>query len=183
MNSELIKKSKVISYVLRHRPESIGITLDNNGWTDVKCLLEALAESGVSITSSELDRIVAENDKQRFAFNQDKTEIRANQGHSVKVDLKLTAHLPPVTLYHGTSITSLPQIKREGLKPMNRNYVHLSKDPQTALQVGSRHGKAVVLEINAERMNSAGYKFYLSENKVWLIDNVPAKFITFPPQN
>jgi putative RNA 2'-phosphotransferase len=169
--------------VLRHRPDSIGIQLDSNGWTDVDCLLDALKESGVTITRKELTQIVNENDKQRFAFSKDFTEIRASQGHSVPVDLKLKAQLPPVTLYHGTSIDSIDKIRKEGLKPMTRNHVHLSKDPQTALQVGTRHGKAVVLEVNAEKMNSAGYKFYLSENKVWLTDVVPTKFITFPKQS
>lgn len=180
MEQSLIKKSKVLSYVLRHRPDSIGISLDSNGWINTTELLNALNESGASITFTELLRIVNENDKQRFAFNNDRTQIRASQGHSVKVDLKLHATLPPVTLYHGTSVASLEAIKKKGLLPMNRQHVHLSKDPQTALQVGSRHGKAVILEINAEKMNSAGYKFYISENKVWLADEIPAKYIIFP---
>lgn len=183
MNKEyLIKGSKKLSYVLRHRPDHIGIQLDSKGWADVGALLVGFNLVGLPLTFNQLNEIVATNDKQRFAFNKDKTKIRANQGHSADLNIKvdLNRKTPPITLYHGTSIHSIDSIKKGGLQPMNRTHVHLSNDVLTAAKVGARKGKYVILEIKTELMHSAGYNFYLSDNNVWLTDAVPSRYIVFP---
>ena len=172
------KESRLLSLVLRHKPEEIGITLDKNGWADVKDLLKGMAARGNKITMAELEDMVANNDKQRFAFNETKTKIRANQGHSIEVDLELIETQPPDILYHGTASSSLDAIFKTGISKMNRQYVHLSADMKTAIKVGSRHGKPVVLEIKAALMSADGYKFWRSSNGVWLTDQVPAKYIS-----
>jgi len=174
---EIVTVSKFLSLILRHRPEKIGITLDQNGWADTDALISGMNQAGRRVTLQDLKEIVDTNDKQRFKFNDDFSKIRANQGHSISVDLELKETTPPVTLYHGTASCFIKAIEKEGLKPKGRQHVHLSIDIETAVNVGSRHGKAVVLTINSHRMYEDGYKFYLSENNVWLTSAVPAVYI------
>jgi len=171
------KASKMLSLVLRHKPEAISITLNKNGWALVSDLVLGMGKHGHSITMLELEEIVASDNKQRFSFNADRTKIRANQGHSIEVDLELEEQQPPDLLYHGTAYDFLDRIVREGLKRMNRQFVHLSLNKETALKVGRRHGKAVVLEVNAKQMCVDGFKFYISENGVLLINAVPFKYL------
>lgn len=175
MNTE--KLSKFISLILRHKPEEIGITLDDFGWAKVEDLINGINNSGRKIDMEILEEIVRTDNKQRYSFNEDKTKIRANQGHSVPVNIKFRELEPPNTLYHGTATKAIEGIKQQGIKSMSRLYVHLSKDFETAKQVGERHGKCVVLIINAERMYKDGIKFYLSENGVWLTEYVDPKYI------
>ena len=172
--------SKFLSLVLRHRPESIGIDLDAQGWTPIEALIAKAHRQGTEISESELRQVVAESDKQRFAVSEDGMRIRANQGHSVPVDLALNLQTPPAVLYHGTVARFLESIRRQGLIQGQRHHVHLSPDRDTAVKVGSRRGKAVVLEIDSQQMHKGGSVFYLSQNGVWLTDCVPAGYITFP---
>jgi len=174
---EIVTVSKFMSLVLRHRPEKIGITLDQNGWADTDALISGMNQAGRRVTLQDLKEIVDTNDKQRFKFNDNYSKIRANQGHSISVDLELKEISPPETLYHGTASCFVKAIKEEGLKPKGRQHVHLSVDVETAVNVGSRHGKAVVLTIYSHRMYEDGYKFYLSENNVWLTSAVPTEYI------
>lgn len=169
--------SKLLSLVLRHQPEVLGIQLDQNGWVEVDFLLEKLKGKSPDMNFERLERIVYTNDKQRFGFNEDLTKIRANQGHSIEVDVELKPELPPELLYHGTVDKFLDGIRAEGLKKGTRLYVHLSKDLETATKVGSRRGKPVILTIHARQMAEAGHVFYLSENGVWLCEAVPSNFI------
>ncbi|HEY0036191.1 MAG TPA: RNA 2'-phosphotransferase [Longimicrobium sp.] len=180
MDRSLVRASKFLSLVLRHRPEEVGIALDEAGWVEVDVLLDACAQAGVTLDRPTLDRVVAENDKQRFAFSDDGLRIRASQGHSVRVELGLQPQTPPEVLYHGTASRSVEAIRREGLRPGRRTHVHLSLDEQTAEGVGGRHGRPVVLRVQAGRMHAAGHAFYRSENGVWLADEVPPEFIAFP---
>lgn len=175
-NSNDIKLGKFISLVLRHDPQAAGITLDEHGWADVDELLTGVCQTGRKIDMDTLDRIVWENSKQRYSFNADHAKIRANQGHSLQVDVELTAVEPPQYLYHGTSTRFLPPIRREGIRKMNRQYVHLSGDYQTAVEVGRRHGSPVVITINAEAMARDGITFYRSENGVWLCERVKPQY-------
>lgn len=173
--------SKFMSLVLRHAPDTIGITLDAQGWVDVDELLERSAGHGQAFTREELDTVVSTSDKQRFAFSADGCRIRANQGHSIAaVDLGLAPAEPPPVLYHGTADRFLASIAAEGLRPGSRNHVHLSPDPVTGTTVGKRHGRPVVLVIDTAAMHSAGYPFFVSDNGVWLTAAVPPAFITFP---
>lgn len=173
--TQLKKISKKLSAVLRHKPESIGLKLDSAGWASVDSLL-----SKVGISREVLEEVVLTNDKKRFSFSDDGLMIRANQGHSVQgVDLKLQPETPPDTLYHGTVERFADSIRSEGLKKMSRHHVHLSATKETALNVGSRRGKPILLTIDARAMQKTGYKFYLSANGVWLTDHVPARYITF----
>ena len=164
--------SKFISLILRHRPEAAYIELDEHGWAEVDKLIEGIRRTGKRINRELLEEIVRTDNKQRYSFNEDKTYIRANQGHSVPVDVGLKEQEPPVFLYHGTAVGFLASIEREGLKPMGRLYVHLSKDVETAVNVGKRHGKPVVLKIHSGDMHRDGQAFYLSENGVWLTKKV-----------
>lgn len=167
--------SKFLSLILRHKPELIGLELDVNGWASVPDLLQRLS---TPLTFEELKEIVDTNDKQRFAFNEDQTMIRASQGHSIsRLDLDLSPQQPPENLYHGTVAQYIQAIQEEGLQKMSRQYVHLSHEWETAIKVGSRRGKAIVLHIRAGEMHREGYAFYLSENGVWLTDTVPPGFI------
>lgn len=177
LDGNMSKESRLLSLVLRHKPEEIGITLDKGGWAVVSELLKGMSARGNKITMAELEEIVATNDKQRFSFNETKTKIRANQGHSVSVDLGLKPVVPPKILYHGTAISNLDVILKTGIKKMNRLHVHLSADVATASKVGSRHGKPVVLEVNAEAMHKDGHAFFQSANQVWLTDKVPVEYI------
>lgn len=171
--------SKFLSLVLRHRPEQIGLQLDANGWADVDELIERLNAHDTPLDFELLEEIVVTNDKQRFAFNADLTKIRASQGHSIAVDLALQPVQPPGKLYHGTVATFIDAIKVNGLQKMSRQHVHLSSDEATAIKVGSRRGKPVILTIDAAGMHADGFLFYLSENGVWLTDQVPVAYISF----
>ena len=174
------KSSKFLSLLLRHDPAKAGLTLDAAGWVDVDALLSAVNRAGIPLNLTTLQRVVAENDKQRFAFSEDGTKIRANQGHSIQVELGLQPIIPPALLYHGTAMRFVDAIRQEGLHPMSRRHVHLSTDPDTALNVGLRHGTPIVLEVHAERMHATGHIFFRSDNGVWLTERVPVEFLTFP---
>jgi putative RNA 2'-phosphotransferase len=173
--------SKFMSLVLRHAPETIGIALDAQGWVEVAQLLERAALHGEAVSRAELDAVVATSDKQRFAFSGDGMRIRANQGHSIAaVDLGLAAVAPPAILYHGTADRFLASIRAEGLHAGARNHVHLSRDAGTGVVVGTRHGRPVVLAVDAGAMHRQGHQFFVSDNGVWLTAAVPAAFISFP---
>ena len=169
--------SKLLSLVLRHQPGALGIELDPEGWTDVTTLLGRMRARGMAVDLALLKHVVATNDKQRFAFNADYSRIRANQGHSVAVDLGLVAVEPPEYLYHGTAEASLEAILREGLRKQSRQHVHLSTDVATATRVGGRHGKPVVLRVKSGEMHRRGDAFYRSENNVWLTDFVAPEYL------
>jgi len=175
----LTSKSKFLALVLRHQPEEIGLTLDAHGWAVVSELIEKMNSHGSDITSSQLDVIVSTDSKQRYSFSEDKLKIRANQGHSVKVDVGLKEMTPPPCLFHGTSDKSSAAIEEEGLRKMSRLHVHLSPDIYTAVKVGERHGRAVVCRVFAKDMHDDGFKFFISENGVWLTDCVPPKYLEF----
>ena len=179
MDDRRLKKiSKYLSLHLRHDPDRIGISLDEHGWVEVDVLLKALDDHGFRLARDELAEVVERNDKQRFAMRDGR--IRANQGHTVDVDLGLDPVEPPPLLFHGTTGAYLDGIREEGLKAMDRHDVHLSPDRETAVKVGSRRGKPVVLVIDAEDMARQGYAFYCSENGVWLTEHVPAWAVAFP---
>jgi putative RNA 2'-phosphotransferase len=169
--------SKLMSLVLRHKPEHLGLVLDENGWVEVKPLLEAMQGIGLDVDRQLLEQVVRDNDKQRFALSEDKTRIRANQGHSIEVDVELEAKIPPVELYHGTVEKFLDLIRDSGLKKMSRQHVHMSADLETASKVGSRRGQPVILKIDAAKMADDGYVFFFSANGVWLTDRVPPNYI------
>jgi putative RNA 2'-phosphotransferase len=171
--------SKLLSYILRHSPETIKLKLDENGWADVNELIAKFDLYDLTLDLELLQYVVENNDKKRFAFNEDKTRIRANQGHSIAVELNLNETEPLEYLYHGTVEKFLPDIKTQGLQKMSRQHVHLSADKETANKVGGRRGKPVILIVNSGAMHRAGYKFYLSANNVWLTDVVPAEYIEF----
>lgn len=174
---QVTRISKFLSKHLRHQPEAIGLTLQPGGWVAVDDLLAACAGAGVPLSRDLLDEVVASNDKQRFAFDDTGERIRANQGHSVEVDLQLSPSLPPDRLYHGTALADVATILAEGVQRMSRHHVHLSPDVATAIKVGQRHGKPVVLSIDAAAMHAAGIPFYRTANGVWLVDEVPPAYI------
>ncbi len=173
--------SKTMSLALRHKPELFGIVLDENGWTDSQMLLKAL-QKRLKISFAEMETVVAENDKQRFAFNVEKTLIRASQGHSIEIDLNLKPQIPPLVLFHGTIEANRKSIQEKGLLKGKRNHVHLSKDTETAEKVAKRHGaNLLILKVLSEEMQNAGFLFFQSDNGVWLTDHVPSRFIDFSP--
>ena len=174
---DLVRISRRLSLVLRHRPESIGVTLDSAGWVAVDELLAALAAHGTRISRAGLDAVVAGNDKSRFAFDPAGTRIRASQGHTVPVELGYAPVPPPAVLYHGTVAASLDSIFRTGLRPGRRHDVHLSADRPTAQKVGARRGRPVVLAVDAPRMAADGHEFRRSANGVWLTAAVPAEYL------
>ena len=175
---DLIKLSKFISLILRHKPEIINLKLDSKGYVYTDLLINNINEnSDYEIDFEILKQIVDTDDKQRYSFNEDYTKIRANQGHSINVDVGLEGKQPPDILYHGTSSNYISSIIKNGINSKSRMYVHLSKDIKTAISVGKRHGKPVVLKINTKRMYKDGIKFYLSKNNVWLTKYVPSKYI------
>ncbi|PSF39279.1 RNA 2'-phosphotransferase [Aphanothece hegewaldii CCALA 016] len=180
MEREDKKISKFLSLVLRHKPEVIALTLDENGWADVDELIISTNAQGWKLTLSQLERVVRTNDKQRFSFNDDETKIRANQGHSIAINLELEVRQPPEILLHGTATRFIESIKSQGLHSQSRRHVHLSLDEATARAVSQRHGKPVVLQVRAGEMWRSGIQFYLSENGVWLVEAVPIEFINFP---
>lgn len=177
-NSRREKISKSLSYWLRHRPEKIGIVIGKDGWTDVKELLEK-AQKEIIFDLEELKEVVASCDKQRFAFSEDFSSIKANQGHSVKVELDFKEIAAPPVLYHGTVKQFIESIKKSGLIPGKRHHVHLSKDTETATKVGKRRGEPIVLKIDAQKMQNDGFRFYISDNGVYLTDVVPKRYIIF----
>ena len=168
--------SKFLSFVLRHKPETISLHLDNEGWVNVLELLDK-SKKEITFTFQDLEQVVENNNKKRFEFSSDKTKIRVQQGHSVEVNLNLPFVEPPSKLFHGTAKQFLNSIMASGLKPMNRHDVHLSTNADTASQVGSRHGKLVMLEINSHQMFLDGFKFQCTNNNVWLTQHVPVKYI------
>lgn len=176
MAKSLIKWSRFLAMILRHKPEVAGIKLDEHGWAQVEQLLDAFNKID-AFDRSMLEQIVANDDKQRFSFNKDKTQIRANQGHSVHVDVELKEAVPPEILYHGTGVKYLDGINRQGLIAKQRLYVHLSKNAETAYNVGKRHGQPFIYAVLAGAMARAGYRFYLSENGVWMTKYVPKDFL------
>lgn len=180
MNEKETKSiSKFLSLVLRHSPETINLKLDENGWADVEELISKCSQKGNKLDFELLDYVVESNDKKRFAFNENKTKIRASQGHSISVELNLAETEPLEYLYHGTVAKFMESIQKEGLKKMSRQHVHLSKDKETAIKVGSRRGTPQILTVRSGAMHRDGFKFYLSDNNVWLTDEVPVKYIDF----
>lgn len=177
MSAQRKSTSKFLSLVLRHQPGAIGLTLDQSGWVSVEDLLRALASHGKPLARADLESLVASSDKQRFALSPDRSMIRANQGHSVQVDLALPPVVPPEVLYHGTVERYLPSIREHGLLKGKRHHVHLSATRELAVVVGKRRGEPYVLEVDARGMTAAGLVFYHSENGVWLTEHVPARFL------
>ena len=173
------RTSKFLSLVLRHQPELIGIELDAAGWVFVDELLRACRARGHEITPDELREVVASSDKQRFSFSEDGRRIRANQGHSVRVELGYSPSVPPDVLFHGTVEKFIPSIRAGGLKKGDRHHVHLSPDEETARNVGQRRGKPVILKVESGRMHREGHQFFLSTNGVWLIEYVPPEYLIF----
>ncbi len=177
MSKNEIKSSKFLSLVLRHQPETIGIELDQNGWVDINELIEKANNNGIKLDREMLNHIVATNSKKRFAFNDTLDKIRASQGHSIEVELGYTNQKPPKILYHGTAENLVESILNMGLEKRSRQHVHLSSDIETALKVGQRHGKPFVFEVFAEQMYDDKFQFFVSENGVWLTDNVPKEYL------
>ena len=168
--------SKFMSLILRHKPEAIGISLDEHGWANVDELIAGIAKTQ-DFNMDILEEIVRDDEKQRYSFNEDKTLIRANQGHSISVDVELDVVEPPAELWHGTGEKYVASIDEQGLIPKSRLYVHLSKDKYTAVKVGKRHGNPVLYIVKAGEMYRDGYQFYLSKNGVWLTKQVPVKYL------
>jgi putative RNA 2'-phosphotransferase len=176
-DKQLIHISKFLSLVLRHQPETIGIQLDQNGWTEIDELIEKTNSYGILFDREILNHIVATNSKKRFAFNDTLDKIRASQGHSVEIELCYTNQKPPEILYHGTSKNSVQSILDTGLEKRSRQHVHLSNDIETAIKVGQRHGKPYVFKVDAEQMYNDNFQFFISDNSVWLTDIVPTKYL------
>ena len=177
MRKELVRKSKLLSLVLRHEPGAIGLSLDGNGWADVSELLTKAAAAGTPISLEELREIVATNEKKRFDLDSQQWRIRANQGHSIEVDAEIPEAIPPEYLYHGTALKNVESIASAGLLKQARQHVHLSSDTATAKMVGTRHGSPVIFKVASGTMHREGLKFYLSKNGVWLVDEVPARYL------
>lgn len=177
MDKELDNIGKYISLVLRHKPKAIGLVLDSNGWADVNELIVKSDAQGIKITLDILKIIVEINEKKRFAFKDNFTKIRANQGHSIEVDVELKLTPPPDVLYHGTALKNKEAILKGGIIKMDRLHVHLSHEEETAKKTGTRHGEPVVFTVDAKKMHEDGNRFYLSENGVWLTEYVPARYI------
>jgi putative RNA 2'-phosphotransferase len=181
MSKQLTEVSKFLSYVLRHEPQAIGLTLDTEGWADINALIDCANKSGKTLDRNLLQQVVDASDKKRFIISEDGLRIRAAQGHSTNsVAIAYPEKVPPEFLYHGTATRFLDAIRKEGLKPQDRHYVHLSEDESTAIAVGKRYGKPVVLKIEALRMHQQGFKFFQAENGVWLTKEVPPSFINVP---
>ncbi len=170
--------SKFLSLVLRHQPEIINLEIDEYGWALIDDII-ALSRDKIRLTRELIEEVVITSDKQRYSLSDDGKYIRANQGHSIKVNLQLHPKEPPAMLYHGTATRFVESIKAEGLKPGKRQHVHLSSNIETAISVGSRHGKPTVIKIQAELMHTQGYEFFLSDNEVWLTSSVPLEFLIF----
>lgn len=177
MSADLVQLSKFLSFVLRHKPDAIGLTLDPQGWVSIDELVEKGNAAGTQFGREDLLHVVETSDKKRFSISTDGLRIRAAQGHSVAVELGLSPQEPPSVLYHGTATRFVDSILSEGLKPQDRQHVHLSIDEATARRVGQRHGKPFILKIEALRMHTKGFKFFLADNGVWLTDQVPPEFL------
>lgn len=176
-NSQKIKLSKFLSYILRHKPEKIGIKLQKDGWADVEELIKK-SQKNIVFNMEDLKQVVAENDKQRFSFSEDLRGIRCNQGHTANVKIAFKKIIPPVVLYHGTSLDFMPSIKKTGLTKQKRHHTHLSKDKEVAKNVANRRkGEKVILEIDCKAMLKDGYNFFISDNGVYLVEEVPFKYI------
>ncbi|MDH3347421.1 MAG: RNA 2'-phosphotransferase [Desulfobulbaceae bacterium] len=178
MKKKNFNASKFLSYILRHKPEVIELSLDEAGWAVVDELIFKAQRHGYGLDRDLIERVVVDNDKQRFCLNGDHSKIRANQGHSVVVDLQLESQNPPSILFHGTAIRFLAGIMEQGLLAQERHHVHLSSNVAQAREVGRRHGKPVVLSVAARHMVAAGHLFYLSRNGVWLTEHVPSQYLT-----
>lgn len=174
---QLVRISKFLSKYLRHEPETLGLVLSPGGWVRVDDLLNACKKKSFPITREQLEEVVERNSKKRFSFDPTGTEIRANQGHSVEVDLQLEPKIPPTLLYHGTAEKNLESIGKVGLQKMSRHHVHLSKDIATASTVGARHGKLLVFTVDSQTMHKDGHLFYCSDNGVWLTNDVPPQYL------
>ncbi|MGK0366454.1 MAG: putative RNA 2'-phosphotransferase [Saprospiraceae bacterium] len=179
MKDQIKKYSKFLSLLLRHKPETVGLKLDPKGWAETSELFQKVNQTGRQITPELLEQIVEQNDKKRFVFNEDKSRIRAAQGHSLKVELDYKACTPPDILYHGTIAKTAKLIEQSGIKKMNRHQVHLSADIETATIVAVRRGKPLILIVDAHKMHNEGYEFFQSDNGVWLTDFVPTEYIQF----
>jgi putative RNA 2'-phosphotransferase len=178
ISQRYVRISKYLSKHLRHQPERLGLELMLGGWIEVDKLLAAASANGFEISLSQLQQVVATNDKQRFAFSESGDLIRANQGHSIEIDLQLSTQTPPNTLYHGTQIEAITAILELGLQKMSRHHVHLTTDVKMAFKVGGRRGKSVILAIDTLAMITDGYSFYCTDNDVWLVDAVPPQYLT-----
>ncbi|MCF7805261.1 MAG: RNA 2'-phosphotransferase [Candidatus Marinimicrobia bacterium] len=174
------KISKFLSYVLRHNPGKIGLSLDPAGWAPVPELLKGARKNGIHIGLDDVKDVIAQSDKTRFTISEDDQYIRATYGHSIDVDLDYEPLEPPATLYHGTARRNIEPIRKNGIRSQNRQFVHLSQDTKSAKKVGSRHGKPEVLTISAKQMKEDGFTFYQSDAGIWLTKKVPASYITFP---
>jgi putative RNA 2'-phosphotransferase len=181
MPIDSVQLSKFLSFVLRHKPDAIGLALDPQGWVGIDELIEKANAARTPFTREELLHVVKTSDKKRFSISTDGLRIRAAQGHSVSVELGLSPREPPPVLYHGTATRFIDSILREGLKPQARLQVHLSVDLETARRVGRRHGSATVLTVDALRMYEKGFRFFLADNGVWLTDQVPSEFLAPSP--
>jgi putative RNA 2'-phosphotransferase len=179
MDNRAVRISKFLSLTLRHQPEKIGLRLSESGWASVGQLIEASRRAGIEFTLEELQNVVDNNDKKRFSLSDDRLWIRANQGHSVEVELGYSPTVPPEILYHGTAERFLTSIKQQGLIKGKRHHVHLSADAGVAAAVGRRHGRPVVLTVAAGRMNRDGFVFYFSANGVWLTEHAPVRYLGF----
>jgi putative RNA 2'-phosphotransferase len=180
MAERYIRKSRFLSWVLRHAPEGIGLELDSEGWAGISDLIRCAANHGVVLTEAILHEIVATDQKGRYVLSDDERRIRASYGHSLDVDLGLPPKKPPSRLYHGTATRFLDSVMSRGLKPGRRRFVHLSSSPSTAVAVGRRHGKPITLEIDAEAMHQAGFLFYEGGRETWLVAEVPVHFLRLP---
>lgn len=176
MNTKRI--SKFLSLILRHKPEALPINLDEQGWGDLDEIIEKMQRKGMEVDQSIIESVVANNDKQRFRLDLSNRRIRANQGHSIDIDLALEPSAPPKELFHGTATRFIDSIMEKGLIRGNRQHVHLSLDIGTATKVGSRHGKPTILKVDAGAMHQQGFVFYVSENGVWLTEHVPVEFLS-----
>lgn len=177
MQLNFVQLSKFLSFILRHKPDAIGLVLDPQGWINIDDLIEKSNAAGTQFGRDDLLHVVETSDKKRFSVSPDGLRVRAAQGHSVSVNLGLSPQAPPSALYHGTATRFVESILSEGLKPQDRQHVHLSIDEATAQRVGQRHGKPVILRIEALRMHAKGFKFFLADNGVWLTDQVPPEFL------
>ncbi|NVK88595.1 MAG: RNA 2'-phosphotransferase [Gammaproteobacteria bacterium] len=178
-SKELKKASKFLSFILRHSPDDIGLELDDNGWADISDIIDK-SSSQITLNKDLIEEVISTSDKQRFKLSDDGLRIRANQGHSIKVNLDLTPSEPPEELYHGTASRFVESIMKEGLKAGQRQHVHLSTDLGTARAVGQRYGKPVILKVDSGSMFKQGFTFYLSDNGVWLTEHVPDEYLSMP---
>ncbi len=180
MDRRLVQASRLLSLILRHRPQEFGVGLDRHGWTALPPLLDILEARGHPLDEGDLERILAESSKKRFELSEDGSRIRATHGHSVAVELDRAPATPPATLYHGTVGRFVESITQQGLVPRGRRFVHLSEARQMASQVGSRRGQAVILEVRSDRMQLDGFEFYRTTSGVWLVERVPPQYLVFP---